>query len=131
MSWISRLFGKNKGRGSSQHDFKIGDKVICIDDRGGDGIPPVIYKKVYTILDIAYCNKCGSRAIDVGFKSYRDGYTRCDEDRCGTFVGKGIHWAGDFRFAPYQSQSKKNENTESMVKLEPKKIIKELEIHSN
>lgn len=90
--------------------FKIGDKVICINDglirnqkpEDINTIPSLIYKKkVYKVLDITQCKICYSYAIDVGLINHNDGFTQC-LDHYG-FNGRKTHWASEERFELYKS----------------------------
>ena len=95
--------------------FKIGDSVICIDDRVGPvGGPSVVYKKQYKILDFQICS-CGKVAYDIGLKNDELSGTRCSS--CNSiFAGKQIQWCGEFRFEkPIEDKnSAKEENIKKM-----------------
>lgn len=101
-------------------EVKIGDTVICIDDRPKTtslASPPLVYMKSYIVKGIEICKKCKVKAYDVGFKS--NDFTRC---HCDMFIpGKGIHWCDSRRFA-------KNISNEMSYKMEQEatKLVEEL-----
>lgn len=77
--------------------FKIGETIICIDDREH----LVEYRKEYVVIDIQKCKICGTFAYDVGIK-YKIATKCCNIP----LAGKNIRWAGEFRF------KKKDETSE-------------------
>lgn len=72
--------------------FKIGETVVCIDDRDH----AVTFRQEYIIIDICQCNCKGNRyAYDIGLTSHT--LTHCYI--CKTDLpGRNIQWAGEFRF---------------------------------
>ena len=110
-----------------EQEAKIGDTVICIDDRpwGKGKAPDVIFKKEYKVLDIIKC-KCGCISYDVGLKkdSSNSNFTKC---RCLEYLpGQTIHWAQSTRFARKETQTESKK--ENMVLLQPKELLKELSL---
>lgn len=75
--------------------FKIGDLVRCIDDR--DHI--IQYGKTYKILDVNFQDCCNTYSYDVGLTC--SDFTKCTCKKNSVIPGKGIRWAGEFRFAPH------------------------------
>jgi hypothetical protein len=66
--------------------FNIGDKVICVNDTfRGFGNTPIIKKgKIYDVLDVQFCVKCGDQKIDVGTRyTERGGADICECLNCG------------------------------------------------
>lgn len=88
LGFIKRLFSKDKGP-----KFKVGQKIKCIDDRNHD----VVFGKVYTVLAVTKTQCCNVYCYDVGISCKNDEYTSCSH---GKIQGRGIHWCGEFRFAP-------------------------------
>jgi hypothetical protein len=114
------LFKKDK--------FKIGDNVICIDDRGwnesgnNDTNIKLTYKKIYKIQDINKC-KCGHIQFDIGGRTKSNTHTGCG---CKTQIpGKGIHWAGAFRFRKptEQEELEFNSNEQENIKEEIESLV--------
>jgi hypothetical protein len=84
-------------------EIKIGDKIICVDDRNwtNEKGTYLFYQNVYTLLNIFVCEKCDSIFYDVGAKlSDSTQFKICDCKQV-YMVGKGIHWAKSSRFKPY------------------------------
>jgi hypothetical protein len=97
--FIKKFFNQN-----SAPKFKVGEKVKCVDDRNHK----LIYGKEYTILDVVKTNCCKVYCYDVGLIATETKYTSCN---CGnTIQGRGIHWCGEFRFAPIISDEAKVES---------------------
>lgn len=72
--------------------FKIGDNVVCIDDRDH----PIEFKKEYKILDIAKCGcKKDCYSYNVGIPV--DNNVHCSDCRV-VFPGRNIFWAEEHRF---------------------------------
>ena len=46
-------------------DLKIGDRVIALNTRTGEEYQNRIQGHVYPVLDIIYCTKCGSMALNI------------------------------------------------------------------
>lgn len=80
-------------------EVKIGDIVICIDDRNWNHGKPqtidLVYKKSYKVLDITSCKCCS--AYDIGSRQNPKTFTQCTSCK-DLLVGGGIHWAASFRF---------------------------------
>lgn len=74
--------------------FKIGETVICIDDRNH----VIIYKQEYEILDI---NECGCKndryAYDIGLTTAEGNGTECTVCKV-KLPGRDIYWIGEGRF---------------------------------
>lgn len=101
------LFGGRKNGQQKTFKFEIGDKVLCIDDREHK----VVFGKTYVILNRIAIPCCGDFCYDVGLVSVDEGHTHCPQ--CNENIpGRGIHWAGEFRFAPKVSNSAEAENEE-------------------
>jgi len=68
-------------------DFKVGDKVLCIDGIKSNMGVDLVQGQTYTILEVARCS-CGSFSVYVGITIDRDGRTVCRV--CGSLsvVGK-------------------------------------------
>ena len=118
-------------------EIKIGDTVICIDDRPfGNGIaPPVVYKQKYKVLDIQI-HECGNKVLDVGFKlsDYHE-FIKCLN--CDLhYAGKKIWWCGINRFNKVIEDENEDSNIVKeqrhlSIKLDTKQIIKKLELQKN
>lgn len=82
--------------------IKIGDTVKCIDDRNwGDALHKnnfnLIFGKKYKVLNILKCPECGDICFDIGGRFIDNSlFTQCNSNH--QIPGKGIHWAGNFRF---------------------------------
>lgn len=124
MKFLKKLF-------KSKPKFKIGQKVKCIDDR----YHPIVYGKEYIIINIMYLNCCNSWAYDVGLHCDENEHTLCcDKD----IPGKGIRWAGEFRFAPIISDENSEEvsaeeliEAEKSIMRQTKKILERTLIYDN
>lgn len=103
--------------------FKIGDRVICVNDSPLPGqepnsIPPLIYKKEYIVENLSKC-KCGSWSVDVGLRVVqglkKSGYTTCE---CKDYIpGKGIHWCHIIRFEKTKSEPAQEEKEAEFKKI--------------
>ena len=87
------MFGMIAGRENS----KIGQNIICIDNKSENTNFPLVINKIYMVKDIILC-KCGKYLIDVGII---DKGTMCF---CNNFHQKGWIFYSK-RFKPLQEQS--------------------------
>ena len=82
--------------------LKIGQEVVCVQKHS---TMPLVVGQKYTILDVAYCSKCGLQLVDVGFTS--SNLTRTCTTECGykgAKVFKNYHF-GAALFAPIQTKT--------------------------
>jgi len=89
MGLLGKLF-KRRPRAK----FNVGDIVKCIDDRNHI----IVFGKEYKVLSRHQTTCCGLWVYDVGLFCSEHAYCK----QCGgqfKLVGRGIHWAGEFRFA--------------------------------
>jgi hypothetical protein len=97
----------NKFFGRKKQVFKIGDTVKCIDDRYWNGSNDKIelqYGKTYKVLDIVVCSCCGEQCLDVGGRFILPTtFTVCHHSK-KEIQGRGIHWAGEYRFTKITEQ---------------------------
>jgi hypothetical protein len=81
-------------------DAKIGEKVVCVDDRvwTSEKGTYLFYKSTYEVKDIIVCEKCGNIWFDIGCRTHDvKAHSKC----CNTFLaGAGIDWVGAERFVP-------------------------------
>ena len=105
---------------------KINQAIICINDT--KAYPPIKKGLKYVINDIHTCPTCGTVEFKLSIPS--DGLQNCvscdrpfEDNLCDTW------WAEHWRFAPLESNEAKNKDLN--VKLEPNKVIKELNVISN
>ncbi len=136
MSILDFIFGKKK----DDSEIRVGDTVLCIDDRNlGDGKgvpPPLVYKQKYLVKGTIKCPSCNSKFIDVGLISISDKHTECNE--CNNNIpGKNIWWCNVIRFVKSTPEEKSEEIVVEKVKEEPKikintkELVKELELSEN
>jgi len=81
--------------------FKVGQKVVCIDDSNSPNLAPLPITKgdIYTINGITSCS-CSHVSIDIGLRTINS-HRRCKgcSERA---LQHGIRWASASRFAPLQ-----------------------------
>ena len=112
MGFFSRIFGFGKRKPK----FEVGDTVRCIDDRNHT----VKFGKEYIVKDRVQLSCCGDFCYDVGLDCF--GYTNCTT--CTQDIpGKGIRWAGEFRFAPVV-KAKERAKAENSIEIKNKEILK-------
>lgn len=83
-----------------KEQFKIGDGIICIDDRNWNKTSQsikLIFRKKYIIKDILIFN--GDIKIDIGCRFDNPKKYTYENGGLIAIPGQGIHWAGHFRFA--------------------------------
>ncbi len=82
-------------------DVKVGEKIVCVDDRGWSTIrgTKLTYRNIYTALDVITCEKCGKNWVDIGCRRKdTESFSEC----CSrSLVGASIDWVGAERFVPY------------------------------
>lgn len=82
-------------------EFKIGDTVRCIDDRGWNGDATdikLIYNKKYRIQGMIKCPCCQELCFDINGRFFDlSKYTNCSVGNTD-IPGQGIHWAAARRF---------------------------------
>lgn len=98
-------------------NFKIGQEVICVDDRGAvrsDGEHSGLQKGViYRVQSIRMCN-CGNVTIAVGI------YNDCTNQRCGRcdIEYNSFDWYfRSSRFAPLQTNSEEADMNEAITEV--------------
>lgn len=91
-------------------EIKIGDIVVCIDDREWNDCEQTIdlvYKKFYKILDINKCNCKDENIFDIGSR-FINKIDRSYCSKCNNIlVGQGIHWAACYRFRKATEEEEK------------------------
>jgi len=110
----------------SEPKFEIGEEVKCIDDREH----VIVFRKEYKVLDRMKVCSCGW-AYDVGLTITNTGgtieHTNCDI--CNVeFPGRGIRWAGEFRFASKnkaeeKAEEKSEEKSSNVITIKTKEIL--------
>jgi hypothetical protein len=73
--------------------FKIGQKVVCKNAKSTIGL---VQDKVYSVIEIFTCPKCGLVSLVVHDGNYCTG-TRCD---CGQYSTDGFNFYRPDRFEP-------------------------------
>jgi hypothetical protein len=81
---------------------KISDKVVALSSTPlefADRCQPRIAGDVYTVIDVMFCNTCGSQVINVSNTTTDREYLLCScrRDKMPT---KGVHWTMSGSFAP-------------------------------
>ena len=110
-----------------ENKWHIDQAIICINDSNRGNLPVVKGMK-YIINDIRICPTCGMMEFKLSIP--HEGTLVCIA--CKTELEPELTdcwWAEHWRFAPLETFKKENKNLN--INLEPKKIIKELNIISN
>jgi len=111
MGIFGNLFNRgNKSKGPLGPKFDIGDKVKCIDDREHD----IVFGKVYRVLNRVQTSCCGDWCYDVGLTIGSNEHTICNCSGPTDIQGRGIRWAGEFRFAPNDGVAEEEETNEEV-----------------
>tara|TARA_R110000868_G_scaffold30521_1_gene112786 strand:+ start:283 stop:606 length:324 start_codon:yes stop_codon:yes gene_type:complete len=78
-------------------NYKIGQKVVALTSPQDSGGQPRIKGKIYEVLDVSYCCKCGSQRINISGNTH-ECFIDC---RCGsTQRNNGLWWTHSDYFAP-------------------------------
>lgn len=110
----------------SKPKFKVGDKVICIDDLNKK-YTLLKFRQEYTIDYVYVCN-CGSPSYDIGLMSLAPpNRTVIVECECGKDIpGKNIDWCKESRFEKPTSTSVENEESEFIqMEFTVKELVKQ------
>lgn len=81
---------------------KISDKVVALNSTPpdfADRCQPRVAGDVYTVLDVMFCNTCGSQVVNVSDTPTEREFLLCNcrRDKMPT---KGVHWTVSGNFAP-------------------------------
>jgi len=79
-------------------NFKIGQKVVALTNPPDDTCQPRVKGKIYTVIDVLYCHKCGIQSINLGYKAVHANVVECI---CGVDKSnEGLRWTLSSLFAP-------------------------------
>lgn len=102
-------------------EFKVGDKVLCVEGATGIRCADLIEGNTYTILEIAKC-ECGTYSVYVGINLYITGRTICRTCNKRSKPGRWYHRPS--RFVKESSKSTTIDVSEFMeIFTTTKKII--------
>lgn len=82
--------------------FNIDDKVVALSSTPieyADRCQPRVKGNVYRVLDIMFCNTCGSQVVNVSNTPTDREYLLCSCRR-DKMLTRGFHWTSSTSFAP-------------------------------
>jgi len=101
-------------------NFKIGEKIVCIKQHSKNILT---VNKIYNVIDVRYCVRCGTQKVDIGILLNPDkNHTRC---RCSERITSPVWWLASYLFVPLEYQTCHDELLETVEeKLDvPEKIL--------
>ena len=82
-------------------EFKVGGKVVCVDDKPKRSTKPLPVSKnrIYSIIGISYSPCCNDMLLDLGFTSE---VKKVNCNSCQSVYARkdNIYWMLSFRFLP-------------------------------
>jgi protein-arginine kinase activator protein McsA len=106
--------------------FKIGDKVIALNNPPDNNCQPRVKGNTYIVEAIMYCSGCGEQQINIGSSSSKNNM-KCT---CGEVVlNKGLKWTHSYLFTKINDldiaieEAVENEDYEMAVILRDLKIL--------
>lgn len=95
--------------------FNIGDKVIALTDPRNELSQPRVKGKMYIVVSLMYCQKCGDQMISLGVKSV-NGRLLCDcgcaQENDGFFYTRSTNFAKVDEFDQEIAEAVSDENYE-------------------
>jgi hypothetical protein len=84
------------------NNHKISDKVVALNSTPpeyADRCQPRLAGEIYTVIDVMFCNTCGSQVVNVSDTPTEREFLLCNcrRDKMPT---KGVHWTVSGNFAP-------------------------------
>lgn len=81
---------------------KISDRVVALSSTPieyAERCQPRVRGEVYTVIDVMFCNTCGSQVVNVSNTATDKEYLLCSCRR-NKMPTKGVHWTSSENFAP-------------------------------
>jgi hypothetical protein len=108
--------------------FNIGDKVIALTNSTNEFSQPRVKGKMYIVVNLMYCQKCGEQMISLGYKSQWPSIVcKCDnlQNNDGLHYTLSSHFAKADDFDQEIEEAVKEENYELAALLRDLKITNE------